>query len=135
MMLSTNGIIPLSRAQRTLGRLRFESRDEVKCRMQNKNERVTSRLFLPGVLKSYNRAWRSDARKLDCPRLPALRLGERWGHFRAFAFSTPAHLGHKGDRNSRQRWAIIKIVPLIREFLLFCSLFLRDLNTFQAGNG
>lgn len=134
-MLSIKWIIPLSRAQRTLGRLRFESRYEIKSRMQNKNEKVSSRLFLQGVLKNYNRAWRSDARKLDCPRLPALGLRERWGHFRAFAFSTPAHLGHKEDRNSRQHWAIIKIVPLIREFLLFCSLFLRDLNTFQAGNG
>lgn len=122
MILSIKWIILLSKAQRTLGRLRSESRNEVRSRKQKKKERVTCGLFFPGDLKSYNRAWRRDARKLDCPRLSAPSLRERWGHFRASPLSTPVHLGHKGDRNSGQHGAIIKIVPSIREsFVLYFS--------------
>lgn len=76
MILSIKWIILLSKAQRTLGRLRSESRNEVRSRKQKK-ERVTGGLFFPGDLKSYNRAWRRDARKLDCPRLSAPSLRER----------------------------------------------------------
>lgn len=114
-----------------LERLRSESRNKIRSRMQKKNERVTSRLFLPGDLKSYSRAWRSNARKLNCPRLPMPGLGERWEHFRALTLSTPVHLGHKGDRNSRQHWAIILFYP--SELLLFC--ISQELNPFQEGNG
>ena len=54
--------------------------------------------FFPGCLKSYHRAWRRDARKLDCPRLPALGCGERCGPSRAIILSKPVHLGLKEDK-------------------------------------
>lgn len=48
LILGIKWIIPLSRAQRTLGRLRSESRNEIRSRKQKKNKRVTSGLFFPG---------------------------------------------------------------------------------------
>ena len=84
--------------------------------------------FLPGYLKSYHRAWRRDARKLDCPRLPALVCGERYGRSRAIVLSRPIHLHCKEDKELLETLGNVRDYCIDQSF--FCSVFLRKLNTY-----
>lgn len=69
LILGIKWIIPLSRAQRMLGRLRPESRNEIRSRKQKKNKRVTSGLFFPGDFKKLQYSLKERGQKVaqGCP--------------------------------------------------------------------
>lgn len=131
MLLGTEWIIPLFGAQRALGRLRSESRNEIRSRKQKENKRVTSGLFFPGDFKSYNTAWRTDARKW--PKAAQSGSRRKVGTFQSF------HIVQTSSSGLKRRQALQATLGNNKDCSInqspFCSVFLRKLNPFQAGTG
>ena len=131
LILGVAWIIPLFGAQRTLGRLRSESRNEIRSRKPKENKRVTSWLFFPGDFKSYNTAWRRDARKW--PESARSGSWRKVGTFQGFYIVQTSSSGLKRRQKLQATLGNNKDCCISQS--TFCSVFLRKLNPFQAGIG